>query len=426
MILVLNNYKTFRLIFFIICFCICLYQIIKICEMYFSYKTVVSMSYQNPSLISLPGLTLCIAKTLLIKPQYLNQIDENINRSDPRVFQFINNSTIGDQVKMMYSIDQIFTYCVVLAPIGIETDEQYINCSLISPIRQSINGFSLCYTLFHQTAEDSYEKFQIRSNIFSDTTLYILHIDVNKELRSYHLWLHSRDELIIRFPLKNSIEYSYKKGFVSNAQYSKQVVESLPKPYETNCFDYKTIKYKSRMDCIQNCRVRELRDNFEGWPSEYLEYNLTDNSDRIYKLWSKIENKTNFKNSLDAIIGEKCRKSCNFGTECRKENFEIRIMPFPSPKDFFRVFFTIPEAPDMLIRHSPKLIFEEFVSFIGSLIGIYFGFSVMMLTDVCSLAVNYCSKTKLVNYITRSNNKVINYNFKIHPKIIIQKSDSTP
>ena len=48
-----------------------LYQIIKICEMYFSYKTIIIFGYENQSMISLPAITFCVKKHQMIRKENL-------------------------------------------------------------------------------------------------------------------------------------------------------------------------------------------------------------------------------------------------------------------------------------------------------------------------------------------------------------------
>ena len=99
--------KTIYIIIFMSCLGLCLYQTFKLCELYFSYKTIVSMSYQKESIISLPAISVCIRKSLLIRDEYLETIFANkshINRSNELyILQYLNTKTIRRQIKALYN-----------------------------------------------------------------------------------------------------------------------------------------------------------------------------------------------------------------------------------------------------------------------------------------------------------------------------------
>ena len=388
--------KLSKSFFFIISLGLCLYQICKICEIYFSYKTTISLSFQNSSLVSLPAITVCIKKTKVFRKDFLQRLLKNRTEIDNK-HDLINSIPIEEQIRHMLTYDEIIgDNCRVLKPIGVDSTEDYIDCRNVSGVRQSMSYYSICYTYFHQRSDQSEDKFNLIRNDFTDLTPFILNITLdNNTVNHLHLYLHSRNELLVRTPLTESLEHRYQKDFCDMIAYNKKVVETLPKPYETECFDYNTIGFNSREDCIQKCRIDELTQEFEGWPGDYLLYDIT-KFRFIYDLWSTLPKKNK---SLDKLIGNKCKEICDLGTECRKQVFEVKAIKFPTGDRGLIINIAPPTSPDLLTRHSPKLIFEEFVSFIGSLIGLYFGFSVMMLTDVCSLAVSYCFNRLQINSI---------------------------
>src|ERR1700741_4950615 len=69
-----NLDKSVKYLIFTISLCLCLYQICKICEMYFSYKTIITFGFVNQSVISLPAITFCIKKDLIVREEVLKKI----------------------------------------------------------------------------------------------------------------------------------------------------------------------------------------------------------------------------------------------------------------------------------------------------------------------------------------------------------------
>src|ERR1700744_1738976 len=113
------NVQLFRQIFFIICFISCLYQMSKICEIYFSYKTTTSVSYGDFSVISLPAITVCFDKIDVLKDHYLDQLNisrNGVNKHKSQIVAkiFCSNYTLRQQFDMFYTFNDIFSVCHVL------------------------------------------------------------------------------------------------------------------------------------------------------------------------------------------------------------------------------------------------------------------------------------------------------------------------
>src|ERR1700744_6346730 len=108
-----KNVKFFRQMFFIICLSSCLYQMSKICEIYFSYKTTTSVSYGDFSVISLPAITVCFDKIDVLKDEYLillniSRNDEIKYKSQHIIERFCGNHTIEQQFAMVFNYKEIF------------------------------------------------------------------------------------------------------------------------------------------------------------------------------------------------------------------------------------------------------------------------------------------------------------------------------
>ena len=146
------NIEFYRQIYFIICFISCLYQMSKICEIYFSYKTTTSVSYGDFSVISLPAITVCFDKMDVLRDHYLNQLNisrNGVNKHKSQIVLkiFCSNYTLRQQFDMFYTFNDIFSVCHVLGNRFINktsiknnnNNYYYDNCEKLSPIRKSIN-----------------------------------------------------------------------------------------------------------------------------------------------------------------------------------------------------------------------------------------------------------------------------------------------
>ena len=140
-----------RGIYFTFCLFVCLYQIYKICEIYFSYETITSVRYENIAIISIPALTLCFEKKDVLKEEYMNRLNQSDNESELRenVNKFAANFTIKEQLEKLYlDHDQIFNACAVYQSQGLKGVKEdrggfgnsYYDCNKIAPIRKSIDN----------------------------------------------------------------------------------------------------------------------------------------------------------------------------------------------------------------------------------------------------------------------------------------------
>ena len=190
---------------------------------------------------------------------------------------------------------------------------------------------------------------------------------------------HPRKENLDTFFKENFIEM--KNIFENNSHlmnvlvYKRVIVHSLPKPYETECYDYGRKGFFSRSDCIDSCR-KEIERNISGkqWPGLYL--NSDQNSeDRITDCVQVYAH-----NQKDDIrFGLTCKEKCGLHSECYSENYEMKIQNLKLKWHSFAIPIFPPIIPDLVYPIQPSMLFEEFLSYLGSYISFWFGFSALML-----------------------------------------------
>jgi hypothetical protein len=122
--------------------------------------------------------------------------------------------------------------------------------------------------------------------------------------------------------------------------------------------------------------------------------------------------------SMDPELSDKCREFCGENNDCFGEVFELNEIRGGGKKGIFTLVFLLPTIPSLLFTHWPKIRFEEFLCFIGSIFSLWFGFSIVMLSDVCLLVVRQVKKiiNFRLNIILNNNNNnfVINNSFEMN------------
>ena len=278
-ILANNSNKISKFLYFCLCFGLCLYQIIKICEIYFSYETTVSMSYENSLQISLPSISVCFDKQFVIKPEFYEQMraknmfSENEVNDRQMIVEFMNeNQTMRQQIEVMYNFEDIFNNsCRVLTTIGINFTEDYISCQMVSKIRQSVDYKWNCFSLLSQLDEEPDERYIADYNrrLFKDFNFGLIYMTVRNDIPLATVVIHSRKERVFKFSDSGGLQMTQSWNSI---KYHKTTIDLLGKPYKTNCFDYRQKGFNSRNDCINKCRLEMLRKAINGWPEFYANY----------------------------------------------------------------------------------------------------------------------------------------------------------
>ena len=127
--------KVIRVVYILFCAAMCLYQIVTICQIYFSYKTTTFVEYENISTISMPAITICMDKREVIT----NEAKERYNLSEV-TDEALAKFTVEKQFQILMDYKSIFKSCFVKSPIVFRGDpSSYERCDDISQVVSSID-----------------------------------------------------------------------------------------------------------------------------------------------------------------------------------------------------------------------------------------------------------------------------------------------
>ena len=163
----------------------------------------------------------------------------------------------------------------------------------------------------------------------------------------------------------------------------------LPSPYQTNCLDYTKIGCKSRSNCIDKCNIKWALKHCNSLP-------ISTNVD-IYN------NKDTF-SSNECNLPQDCKEKNNL-LDCINEYYEIKPILMSGFKERFGKKFVNTILPklnsstfkldkndinlitsiqiifgdehDTIYAHSPQQKLVEIISFVGGIISLWTGFSVL-------------------------------------------------
>src|ERR1700753_965590 len=92
---------NFKFLSKVLCLMGCVYQSLRISELYFSYETITNVKYETQNTINLPGITICYSKLIQLKHGPKIELDQLSNETEKQLAHF-NNLTIGQQISRMH------------------------------------------------------------------------------------------------------------------------------------------------------------------------------------------------------------------------------------------------------------------------------------------------------------------------------------
>ena len=205
-----------------------------------------------------------------------------------------------------------------------------------------------------------------------------LHLAKNDSEIEAYVAVHSRREMVHNFDKMQFSKLSFNRTPTHYFQYQRIKIHSLPEPYETNCIDFQKKGFSSRQHCISDCRLKlQMENRTDQWPGNYF----TDDSQSVRIMYNSF-NEFQSDISKDQLFGDKCKQKCGTNTECYSEYYRLELKPFGVDYNNTDISVYPPDIPDLVYEYQPKVHFVEFVVFIAGSVSLWFGFSVLMLSNV--------------------------------------------
>jgi hypothetical protein len=290
--------------------------------------------------------------------------------------------------------------CHVKTPITLNISKESINCQMITSIKISINSDLLCFTIFSQSEEEPDDKYLVdyESRDFFDNYYPLVELRYPFQNEFTIFFLHSRYETVVDSSKWFFTTIEMKNGFKSRLiRYQKTIVNHMPKPYKS-CHHHKNISYHSKADCMFKCKAQNYIKIFGQWPEDYF----TNEINSTLLMGQKLNK------SMNLYLKTKCEKICDQNIDCFNEYFSLSEKNGESNSQWQRIVIFAPATANTIIRESAKIQVEEFLCFIASIVSLWFGFSIFMLSNACIFVANYMNiilfkyKTKISNLRVKS------------------------
>ena len=362
--------------------------------MYFSYRTSTNVKYETNNRIELPGITICYNKLeQLINGQLKSKLKRNPNDFDRSAMDEINKLTIKEQLMNFENYPVKFNKCELQ-----RKDQYFTNCSDTTNMTTSFDKQFFCFTIFSQLSGESDKNFIINESDVSFPQMVKIEIDKYKnhnensienesDRKEFLLNLHDRKIKNYLLFHKHVLIIDYKRADYGFVDYHKIVVKYLFNPLTKPCFERRTHKM-----CLTECKIDEFVEKMNKYPFYYAI--LDHDHDNL-----SISTEEEF---LNYDWSDRCERMCDPHTDCLKEYFVLDSKQYKSDdkKMNFGLGIIFPTHPTTIYELSLKMPFEEYLCLTASILSLWFGFNVVMVTNLCPGFVlkiqRYCKRSLIV------------------------------
>lgn len=163
--------------------------------------------------------------------------------------------------------------------------------------------------------------------------------------------------------------------------YFTLITKRLPPPFVTMCYNYSDMDRQSQTDCHQRCVKKFTEESLNKIPFSSIE---TEAKNQSVLSYLDVTNETiaqmlfKYYNDCDNY----CRKK-----DCRERSTFSRVLV--QPKNYFLIRIGTPVEPSVTVSYKPIIQFPEYLTYLLSCFGTWFGLSVISLFQMST-------KTKVI------------------------------
>ena len=168
----------------------------------------------------------------------------------------------------------------------------------------------------------------------------------------------------------------------------------LPSPYQTNCFDYTKIGCKARADCLNKCNIERSLEQCKSLPhwtnvdghngkDKYNNNNINMSNCVVFNFnYSICEHKYKSPDCINEFFLMKLifDAPINESYDGKKHASQLKTLyPHIDVNMLIHLKISVSDDLDTIYSHSPQQYIIEFICFVGGVISLWTGFSVLSL-----------------------------------------------
>ena len=414
----------FNIFFRLLCFVGFVYQVIEISQEFFAYRTTSKIILRVDNKIIDPSIIFCTRCTdILDRSNYQHYgIYAKSNFNYTEVLSDVSKLTIKDIFDLTPAPEHVMIGCQIRKNAYDVNSYSQDECYSLFHVTKYIEGMFVCYQFSTTITNSKFRCDEAARSYFSHNELYGISLQ--------KLFLLSNSIKVISFIPKgfnNSImnmPFTSRRFYVMKLRYNEQHfstsnenylyisgdlynITRLEKPYDTKCIE---IEENVDFICRRRCNIDAFKEHNIFPPNEF-----TMNPLPIKTLNPKtLKNETLLQNVK--LRNEECVAQCT-GNLCRDWYTVTNLETLPLLRiNTLSIVSRCSTRPTVFIQYLPRITFMEFILFISSSLGIWFGVSII---SVNPFGGNNCTKITKRNKV--SNNTVSELR-EITARIEIQES----
>lgn len=375
----LKNVST--LIYALLCCSGCSYQIYKLSVLYFEYQTITEVFIEMPITFEPPSLSLCIRYTGIIDyPRVQSDKPHLKYDSNLPIWELQSRLTINDIFNYTPSVDFLISYCNIRSPIDNRMSNYTSECNKIFKIEKYYSQEYVCYRFNHKFSDgETYQYSDVGWAITNSNDVYriVLNSTTMPHIVALKPYLHENYETVNEVHLFGQWDWATRgndSGSLSFNSYTltatRVTTTRLEYPFEANCFNY----YDTVAMCKQKCVINATLTKYNKIP-----YSVLVKTPYSVKHISPvdIQNQT-FYDDL-RTIEQFCNLKCS-QPDCYESVYFTQIVS----NNWYvtEIYVDIPREPFVWITFRAALKIAEFVLYVLSCLGTWFGISVMSFNPV--------------------------------------------
>lgn len=356
--------------FHLLCILGFIFQAREIFQMYFTYLTSTLISIEPPDEEVTPSTSICIRYVDILNR---TQMDED-KVSPTLIVNSISRLVIKDIFKYTPSSNDTLDTCSFRPSIGRHMEENLNSsiCNSIFKVDKYYTQEFICYQYTLTISKTYTLRWVAHSDMYS-FQVYRLHIRlpgsslVLSVLSNEHPFpLYSKTFGTIRWIKVSDTTF---RGI--NLNYQRKEVQLLEPPYDTNCHPSQGIA-----ECIRSCHIEGFK-SLRLFPSS----EITDEPLNIRHSIPDDNRNESYYRFADQVYLD-CRSRCR-RQKCRTTIFFTKATTFDQGKSSLNWTFPVlvfgADTNAIIVISTPKVYFLDFLIYICSSIGLWFGISVASL-----------------------------------------------
>lgn len=378
-------------VFYSLCFCGCLWQLVSLSQIYFEFKTSTEVYVNIPMEIPNPALSICFRyndiidkkKALQNVRSKLRKRNQNLNRNQTwnrkqnlnRNVDWKNFLTIRDIFSQTPATKLLMKQCRFRQPHKYTYEDLNMEqCHRTFLVSKYYFLEYICYRFrMRENFEDLYDYLKISYSSELSGMLFEVsfNLSVFQSAEGMRLIVHSADNLPFMSMTMTPViwrlyDSKRKVGHFNRFQmiYSTVEITSLPSPFSTNC------EKRSQTVCKKNCVTNATIDAFGKFPFEFaIDWPV----DRSHITNSDLKNKT--LSDLLLQFKSKCDSLCHH-VPCFVDYTMTRVTRLRE-KGRMKFRVSAPREPFTAIIHNPFLTTTNYIIGFSSVLGTWLGFSIL-------------------------------------------------